>query len=78
MARVELTAQLREFRAVVKEMRDLGVASWTNSPVGDVVLGPPPKAEISVEEKDPKANRRSYYEGIFNRPVTDSELERLP
>ena len=76
MARAELN--LSQFRSVVKEMRDLGVASWAGSPVGDVILGPAPAARGKKADKDPKSERRNYYAEVLGRPVTDAELEKLP
>jgi hypothetical protein len=78
MARPQLTTLLQEFRQVVKEMRDHGVASWVGSPIGDVVLGAPPPSKATKADKDPNADRRNYYSELFGRPVTGAELEKLP
>jgi hypothetical protein len=69
---------LNEFRAVVAEMRELGVASWTNSPVGDVILGQAPAPRAKKADRDPLRDRRIHYTELLGRPVTDSELEKLP
>lgn len=66
------------FKAVVKEMRDLGVVAWHNSPVGDITLGPPPPPRARKEEADPKKHRKTYYSEVLGRPVTDAEVEHLP
>lgn len=79
MARTELSAALQQFEKVVARMRELGVASWTNSPVGDITLGPPPPAKpVKQEDVDPKEMKRMHYSTLFNRQVTDPELEKLP
>ena len=71
---------LSHFEAVVQSMRDLGVSSWANSPVGDIVLGPDPVRMKKADKAstDPKAQRRVYYAELLGRPVTDAELEKLP
>lgn len=79
MARTELTAALANFDRVVEHMRAKGVSSWVNSPVGDVVLGaPPPPRPTKQEDVDPKELKRAHYSTLFNRQVTDPELEKLP
>jgi hypothetical protein len=69
---------LDQFREVVGEMRKLGVAAWTNSPVGDIHLGPEPSRAPKKEDADPKKSRRAYYAELLGRPVTDAEVEMLP
>lgn len=82
MARTELSTSLAHFEKVVSKMRDLGVASWTNSPVGDIVLGPPQMLAKPEEKGDAKQTsieaRRKEYEMLFNKPMSDAELKRLP
>lgn len=78
MARAQLSIALADFRSVVKEMRELGVASWVDSPVGSVVLGPAPSARATKPDVDPKADRREFYSEVFGRNVTDQELAKLP
>lgn len=77
MARTGVST-LEQFEAIVRKMRDLGVASWADSPVGSIVLGVEPPAKLKKAEKDPKAERRVYYAEVFGRPVSDAELEKLP
>jgi hypothetical protein len=69
---------LTHFTEVVVMMRKLGVASWVNSPVGDLHLGPEPPRAPKKEDADPKKARRSYYAELLGRPVTDAEVEMLP
>lgn len=79
MARPELNKQLEDFGRVVAKMRELGVASWTMSPVGDIVLGAAPLTAAQTRaSKDPKAQRRVYYTELLGRPVTDAEMENFP
>ena len=68
-----------ELRADVAVMRELGVVRW-----GDVLLEPlPPQASAQAPEPiDPaetlRVHRRTYYETLYNRPVSDAELGMLP
>ncbi len=80
MARVELSATITQLRSVVKAMRELGVAHWGGSPLGDLVLGPAPApSDTSAKsEPDENADRRRYYTEVLNRNVTDAELKKLP
>lgn len=78
MARAQLNNAVGELKTIVKEMRALGVASWLNSPIGDIHLGPEPRKEPKLGDADPKAPRRTYYSELYGRPVTDAELEKLP
>lgn len=79
MARAELTVTLNHMRTAVKAMRELGVASWIGSPLGDLHLGPPPPVrETESPEKDENASRRQYYNEVLGRGVTDAELKNLP
>lgn len=65
---------------VVAEMRRLGVTSWANSPVGDIVLGPEPPVAHStpVSQDDPYKEARAFYSQLLGRPVSDAEIKRLP
>ncbi len=78
MSRAPRELNLAHFREVVAEMRELGVATWVNSPVGDIHLGAPPPARAKKEDVDPKKQRKNYYAELLGRPVTDAELEHLP
>lgn len=78
MARAQLNNATADLEAVVKTMRKLGVASWANSPIGDIILGMEPPPRATKTEKDPKEARRNYYSEVFGRPVTDGELDKLP
>jgi hypothetical protein len=78
MARAQLNTAVSDLEAVVKTMRKLGVASWANSPIGDVILGMEPASRAAKTDPDPKADRRNYYSEILGRPVTDGELDKLP
>jgi hypothetical protein len=78
MARAQLNNAVSDLEAVVKTMRKLGVASWANSPIGDIVLGMEPPPRATKADPDPKADRRAYYTEVLGRPVPDAELEKLP
>jgi hypothetical protein len=80
MARAELSVTINHLRTVVKAMRELGVASWAGSPMGDLILGqePPPRDQATTSAPDENAERRRYYQDVLNRRVTDEELKKLP
>lgn len=78
MARPELTITLNNFEKVVARMRDLGVASWVGSPVGDVILGPAPSDVVEQKKPTTKDERREYYRDVLGRHVGDQELKNLP
>ena len=78
MARLELTTTLANFEKVVSRMRELGVASWTDSPVGAIILGPPPTVPFTAKEVTPKENRKKYYSEVLGYIPSDDLLKRLP
>jgi hypothetical protein len=66
---------------VVGKMRALGIVSWTDSPVGSLIIGPePPPAPVAAKngKPDPNATKRAHYEELLNRKFTDDELANLP
>lgn len=71
---------LSDFEATVEKMRELGVASWANSPVGDIILGPDPVRMKKTDKAstDPETQRRSYYTEVLGYPVSDAMLKKLP
>jgi len=81
MARAQLNTTLAELETCVKSMRDLGIVMWSDSPVGSLTLGPDPKRLAKIEKKkaeDPQYERRTHYEELLNRKISDKELEHLP
>lgn len=62
-------------RRKVALMRELGIVV-----LGDTTLGPPPLPKVKLDKKDadPRAERRSYYESMLNRNLSDAELDALP
>ena len=78
MARAQLNTQLAEFEAVVKAMREHGVASWAGSPVGDIMLGAEPVRPQKAAKVDPTQARRDMYTELLGRPVSEEEAKRLP
>ena len=76
MARTQL--RLGDLALVVDKMRELGIASWCNSPIGDVILGQAPADKPKKVALDPLEARRTHYTELLGRKVTDAELEKLP
>lgn len=74
-------AFLREqLAADVAIMRQLGVERWHNIVLGiapNVATEPPSESKIDPDEQF-QAMRRAQYENLFNRPVADEELSKLP
>jgi hypothetical protein len=69
-----------ELRQDVALMRELGVIRWKN-----ILLGPPVQSSLNEPPKTPeelkaqaREERRAYFENLFNRQVSDQELDMLP
>lgn len=77
MAGTKLNSErlLSELRTQVTAMRELGVVSWNG-----IVLGPEPLPKPKEEEKkrDKNYERRTYYQEVLGRSVSDAELKLLP
>jgi hypothetical protein len=71
-----LPGKLAQLRDTVGIMRELGVVSFDG-----IVLGPEPRPKADIErekKKDPLHTRRTHYQEMLGRPVSDAELGNLP
>lgn len=77
------SVDLDSLRALIGTLRELGVtcASFNDDgalasvTLSAAAMTPSPEA---TKEADPLRPRRSYYENLYQRPVDNTELERLP